>query len=97
MRIRILQEGLPSLRGNISVNHVFANGTRVLFRASHWSGYYDGETPYYTDSPSNTIDYPSRQLLDVELAHTIQDQWTVTVGGQNVLNTYPEPYPGAAS
>ncbi len=97
LRIRILQEGLPNLRGNISVNHVFANGTRVLFRASHWGGYYDGETPYYTGSPDTTIDYPSRQLLDVELARTIQDQWTVTVGGQNMLNTFPEPYPGAAA
>ena len=97
LRIRILQEGLPNLRGNVAVNHIFTNGTRVLFRASHWGGYYDGETPYYEGSPANTIDYPSRQLVDVELAHTIRDRWTVTAGAQNVLNTYPEPYPGAAA
>ena len=96
LRIRILEEGLPRLRGNVSVNHTFTNGTRVLLRGSHWGGYYDGETPYYTGSPDNTIDYPSRQLVDVELAHNIGDNWTLTLAGQNVLNTFPEEYPGAA-
>ena len=95
-RIRILQEGLPNVRGNISVNHVFAGGMRVLARASHWGGYYDGETPFYEGSSSNTIDYPSRQLIDLELARTFSENWTLTVGGQNALNTYPEEYPGAA-
>ena len=95
-RIRILQEGLPNVRGNIAMNHVFPSGMRVLARASHWGGYYDGETPYYEGSPSNTIDYPSRQLIDLELARTFADRWTMTVGGQNALNTSPEPYPGAA-
>ncbi len=96
LRIRILEEGLPNLRGNIAVNHEFPAGTRALVRASYWGGYFDGETPYYEDSPSNTIDYPGRMLVDVEGAHTFMDSYTLTVGAQNVLNTLPAEYPGAA-
>ena len=96
-RIRILEEGLPNLRGNISVNHDFAGGTRVLGRISHWGGYYDGEQPYYEGSSDNTIDYPSRNLIDLEAARTFADRWTLTVGAQNVLNTFPQEYPGAAA
>ena len=96
LRIRILQEGLPNLRGNVAVNHNFPAGTRALVRASYWGGYFDGETPYYEDSPSNTIDYPGRALVDVEAAHTFMDRYTLTFGAQNVLNTVPQEYPGAA-
>ena len=96
LRIRILQEGLPNVRGNVAVNHAFANGTSVLVRASHWGGYFDGETPYYESNPDNTIDYPGRMLVDVEAAHSFTDYLTLTVGAQNVLNTVPQEYPGGA-
>ena len=96
-RIRILEEGLPNVRGNLAMNHVFAGGTRFLVRGSYWGGYFDGEQPYYESSPDNTIDYPARILFDMEGAHTFADRWTLTVGAQNVLNTFPEEYPGAAA
>ncbi len=95
-RIRILEEGLPNLRANVSVNHDFASGMRLLVRASHWGGYYDGEQPYYVSDPGNTIDYPSRVLFDVEAAYSLSDNWMLTLGSQNVLNTKPQEYPGAA-
>ena len=96
-RIRILEQGLPNVRGNLAVNHVFPAGTRFLVRGSYWGGYFDGEQPYYESDPGNTIDYPARTLFDVEAAHTFADRWTLTLGAQNVLNTYPEEYPGAAA
>ena len=96
-RIRILEEGLPNVRGNLAVDHAFAGGSRFLVRGSYWGGYFDGETPYYESDPSNTINYPSRILFDVEAARTFADNWTLTVGAQNALNTFPEEYPGAAA
>ena len=96
-RIRILEEGLPNVRGNLAVNHAFPAGTRFLVRGSYWGGYFDGEQPYYESDPDKTIDYPARTLFDVEAAHTFADRWTLTLGAQNVLNTYPEEYPGAAA
>ncbi len=96
-RIRILEEGLPNIRGSVTMNHMTGGGMRFLVRASHWGGYYDGEQPYYESSPSETIDYPSRILFDLEMARNFGDNWTMTVGGQNALNTFPEEYPGAAA
>ena len=96
-RIRILEEGLPGVRGNLAMNHVFAGGSRFLVRASFWDGYFDGEQPYYESDPADTIDYPSRILFDVEAARRLADRWTLTVGARNLLNTYPEEYPGAAA
>ena len=96
-RIRILEEGLPNVRGNLTMNHVFASGTRFLVRGSYWGGYFDGEQPYYEADPETTIDYPSRILFDMEAARSLADRWTLTVGAQNLLNTYPEEYPGAAA
>ncbi len=97
-RIRILQEGLPNIRGNVTVNHAFANEkTSVLVRASYWGGYYDGEQPYYSSDPGETIDYPARTLFDVEATHSFTDYLAFTLGAQNVLNTFPEEYPGAAA
>ena len=103
-RIRILKEGLPNVRGNVAVNHAFAASTRLLVRGSYWGGYFDGETAYFEcpsdwcPPPENSeqlIDFPAKILFDIEAAHTFADRWTLTVGGQNVLNTYPERYPGA--
>ena len=96
-RIRILENGLPGVRGNVALNHTFTGGTRFLVRGSYWDGYFDGEQPYYELTPDVTIDYPPRVLFDVEAAHTIAGKWTLTVGAQNVLNTYPEEYPGASA
>jgi len=96
-RIRILEEGLPGVRGNLAMNHVFAGGSRFLVRGSYWGGYFDGEQPYYESNPDNTIDYPPRIIFDMEAARTFADRWTLTLGATNVLNTYPEEYPGAAA
>ena len=97
LRIRILEEGLPSLRGNVSVNHVFPGATRALVRASYWGGYFDAQAPYYESDAGSTVDYPSRVLVDAEMAQTFRDRWTLTLGAQNALNTVPEEYPGAAA
>ena len=96
LRIRILEEGLPGLRGNVSLDHAFPGGTRALVRASYWAGYLDAQAPYYKSDASDTIDYPGRVLVDVEVAQTFMDRWTLTLGAQNALNTLPEEYPGAA-
>ena len=96
LRIRRLEEGLPNVRGNVTVQHDLAGGAAVLVRSSYWGGYFDGETPYYESGSSNTIDYPARTLLDVEASYPLTESFRLTLGGQNVLNTFPQEYPGAA-
>ena len=95
-RVNALEKGLPSTRGSVTVNHVFPSGTRLLVRGSHWDGVFERFAPYSGD-PDVTTRYPGRQLLDFEFAQTFADKWTLTVGGQNALNTYPGEFPGAAN
>ena len=94
-RVNALEKGLPFTRGNVTVNHVFPGGTRLLVRGSHWDGVFERFAPYSGD-PTVTTRYPGRQLLDFEVAQTFADSWTLTVGGQNALNTPPGEFPGAA-
>ncbi|MYA42674.1 MAG: TonB-dependent receptor [Gemmatimonadetes bacterium] len=97
LQIRTLEEGLPSLRGNVSLNQAFSSATRALVRASYWGGYFDALVPYQESGARNTIDYPGRVLVDAEVAQTLMDRWTLTLGAQNALNTDPEEYPGTAT
>ncbi len=94
-RVNALEKGLPFKRGSVTVNHVFPGGTRLLVRGSHWDGVFERFAPYSGD-PTITTRYPGRQLLDFEVSQTFADRWTLTVGGQNALNTRPGEFPGAA-
>ncbi len=95
-RVNALEKGLPLTRGSVTVNHVFPGGTRMMVRGSHWDGVFERFAPYSGD-PNVTTRYPARQLLDFEVAQTFADKWTLTVGGQNALNTHPGQFPGAAA
>ena len=94
-RVNGLEKGLPFVRGNVTVNHVFPGGTRLLVRGSHWDGVFERLAPYSGDKIVTTR-YPGRQLLDFEVAQTFADNYTLTVGAQNALNTYPGEFPLAA-
>ena len=86
-RIRLLQEGLPRDRANLSVHQTLQdNGLRLLGRASYFGGWYDDE---------DGRDYPGAAVIDVEAAYSLNDALTLAVGGQNALNNYPEENPRA--
>ncbi len=53
---------------------------------------YGGITEYGSTSYLDDIVYPSKWLLDLALSYS-RDRWTFTVGGDNVLNTYPKKTP----
>ena len=43
-----------------------------------------------TASNANTYHYGSTVLIDLEASYTFADHYTVTVGGQNVFDEYPD-------
>ena len=49
-------------------------------------------TTYGSTSYLNDIVYPHKWLLDLAVSYN-RDRWTFTVGGDNVLNTYPKKVP----
>ena len=43
-----------------------------------------------TDSKANTYHYNDAVLVDLEISYTLLDHYTVTVGGQNIFDEYPD-------
>ncbi len=87
-RIRELQEGLPETRWNLSANHKFNNGLRLLGRLSYYDDWFDSEDGQV---------YGGKTLLDVEAAYSMDNGLTFSLGGQNVLDEFPDENPGARS
>ncbi len=88
VQIRALEEGLPRQRGNLTLTQALADNWNALGRASYYGSFFDfrdGET------------YDGKVLLDLESTITFNDERSrITIGGQNILNTYPDENPHAA-
>ncbi|WP_425154290.1 TonB-dependent receptor [Candidatus Palauibacter sp.] len=84
-RIRQLEEALPATRWLLTGKH--ALGRRGLMaRVSYYAGWFDARDDY---------SYPGATVLDLEASWSINESLTLSAGGQNALNHYPEENPGA--
>ncbi|MCZ6687004.1 MAG: TonB-dependent receptor, partial [Gammaproteobacteria bacterium] len=88
LRIRELEAGLPGFRGNLTANHRATDNFRVLARLSYYDEWFDSE---------DGAVYDGEWLVDLEAALSINDNLTVTVGAQNVFDTFPGENQGARS
>jgi len=86
VRITELEDGLPETRWNVGAN-TFWNQWRFLARLSVYDDWFDSED-------GNT--YSGKSIVDVEGAYTFNDNWTATVGVQNLFDETPDANPGAA-
>lgn len=86
-RIRELQEGLPEIRYNFAANHRMG-GWRMLGRVSYFDDWFDSE---------DGLVYDGEFLVDAELAYVFDDRLGITIGGQNIFDTFPQENPGARS
>ena len=103
-RISSLTRGLPQMRWNIAADHT-APRWSLLTRLNFYGNYWDredarawaGDTLGDADLSSRYDEYSANGLLDLEVGVPIRDGFSIAVGGQNVLNTYPEINTLAAS
>ena len=86
-RIRELQEGLPETRWNLQANHMVGNW-RFLGRYSYYDDFFDSE---------DGATYGDEYILDAEVAYTFNENFTFTIGAQNLLDEYPDKNLGAAA
>jgi len=93
-RIDELELGLPENRWNLTANH-FVGGWRFLARVGYYDEYYDSEDVAQGDQFADLI-YGDEYVVDAEVAYTLNDQYTVTVGAQNLFDEFPDENPGAA-
>ena len=99
-RVAALTIGLPRTRWNIGVNHR-ENAWTLMARLHYYGGYWDREDARSAlGGAAMSALYPlysGKPLLDLEMGFPFGDAVTLSVGAQNVLNTYPDENPGAVS
>ena len=87
VRIRQLEDALPGTRWTASGRRTWG-GVSALARLSYYAGWFDSR---------DDRDYPGEYLVDLEARYVVNESTTLTIGGQNALNQYPEENPNAAA
>ena len=95
-RIRELQENLPTHRASLTGVYSITDAWGVLGRASYFSGWFDSEDYLQNPDVEGTGEYTGRVIFDLETSYTVDSGVTLTLGGRNILNTYPDENPNGA-
>ena len=94
-RITTLERGLPNTRWNFTVNHD-ARRWNLMGRVNYFGQFWDSEDGRNAKDlgvVSESWLYPSyggKALLDVELGIPLGESVALAIGGENLLNTYPD-------
>ena len=83
--INIIENALPESRWNVAVRHD-AGKFRLLVRLNYWGDFFDKE---------DGRNYPGDFLTDIEATFRVAHGISVSIGGQNVFNNYPQINAGA--
>ncbi len=96
-RIRELEENLPEHRASLTGVYSLTDAWSVLGRASYFSGWFDSEDYLQNPDVEGTGEYTGRAIFDLETTYTAGSGVALTLGGRNILNTYPDENPNGAS
>ena len=94
-RITTLERGLPNTRWSFNVNHD-AGRWNLMGRLNYFGQFWDSEDGRNAADlgvVSESWLYPSyggKALLDVELGIPLGENVALAIGGENLLNTYPD-------
>jgi iron complex outermembrane receptor protein len=86
LRIKTLEDGMPSVRGNITAEHS-QDDWRMLARMNYFGSHYNGHISF-TD-----VDVSSAVTFDLEFAYHVNDNIDIIVGATNIFNTFPDEIP----
>ena len=89
-RLRQFEEGLPKWKGFFNLTHEEGR-FRGLLRANYFGSYFEA----HLEDDTLPIDAEARLTLDAELGYEVIDGLEITVGAQNLLDTYPTENPFA--
>jgi iron complex outermembrane receptor protein len=95
-RIRELQENLPAHRASLTAFQSITDAWGVLGRASYFSGWFDSEDYLQNPNVPGTGEYTGKVIFDLETTYTVGGGLALTLGGRNILNTYPDENPNGA-
>ncbi len=95
-RIRELQENLPAHRASLTGVYSITDAWGVLGRASYFSGWFDSEDYLQNPNVPGTGEYTGKVIFDLETTYTVGAGLALTLGGRNILNTFPDENPNGA-
>ncbi len=82
MRVRLLEEGLPKHRGNLTLSQNVTDKFGVLGRVNYYG-------PWYEEAVGAQV-YDDVFLIDLEFSYAFADNLGFTIGVNNVLNVEPD-------
>ncbi len=82
VRVRLLQEGVPRRRGNVTLTQGIGDNLGVLGRVNYYGPWYENAVGAQT--------YGEAVLVDFEASYAIVENLGITVGVNNVLNVEPD-------
>ena len=82
VRIRLIQEGIPQHRGNVTLTQAISDSLGVLGRVNYYGPWYENAVGAQT--------YHSAFLVDIEVSYALIENLGITVGVNNVLNVEPD-------
>ncbi|MFK8015802.1 MAG: TonB-dependent receptor plug domain-containing protein [Gammaproteobacteria bacterium] len=98
-RQRQLEENIPSVRGNITLNHL-QGPWRGLVRMNYFGSFFECHLDAVGGDEIGTCDLPAdgdaEVTFDLEGAYRFADKYEVTLGARNAFDSYPDdnPYSG---
>lgn len=81
------EEGLPEFRANLSARHTWENDVTASLRANWYGDYKNASNATLT----SIQDFDGAILLDVDVTWDVNEQFSVTVGGNNITDEGPDP------
>ncbi|RKU38521.1 TonB-dependent receptor [Candidatus Poribacteria bacterium] len=80
-RVRLLEEGVPRHRGNVTLTQGIGDSLGVLGRINYYGPWYENAVGAQT--------YGGAFLVDLEVSYALLENLGITVGVNNVLNVEP--------
>ena len=84
-RINLLENVMPESRWALTARHREGR-FRFLVRLNYWGDFFDRE---------DGRNYQGEYLTDLEVTYELTERFSVSGGGQNIFNNYPDTNPGA--
>ena len=91
LRVRSLEENIPSFKGNLTFNHEQGDW-RGLVRANYHSSFFED----HLGTDGFPIDLSSEINIDAEITYSFFDGAEISVGAANIFDNTPDELAGIA-
>ncbi|KFZ39100.1 TonB-dependent receptor [Shewanella mangrovi] len=91
-KVKALEEAIPHHKGSLTWTQEVTANLRSMVRVNYYGAYWENHLDSDGDLP---IDVSSAFTVDAELGYDINDDWSVSIGAQNLFDAYPDENPWA--